>query len=396
LEKILSNFDKVFERFKFKLNLLNKIMHIAIDGNEANVNNLVGVSVYTLSLLKYFEKVASEKIKFTVFLRNYPNSDMPEENEFFQYEVIPAKILWSQIFLPFNLMNRRDIDVFFSPAHYSPRFMKQPLVVTIHDLSYKYFPNEFLKKDLYKLESWSKRSIMKAKKVIAVSKTTKKDVIRHYGLSDEKIKVIYNGFLTNKTPKDSIELIKKKFFLKKNEYLLHVGTIQPRKNIIKLIRAFEKFYKNHSNFKLVLVGKKGWLYEKVFDEVKSLNLESSIIFTGYVTEDVKSSLYSNAYCLVFPSLYEGFGIPILEAMSHLCPVVASHSSSLPEVGGDSCLYFDPNDENDLNSKLEKLFQDKDLYKALITNGNNRVKNFSWEKCAKETLEVITSVVNSPI
>src|SRR3989344_7936592 len=173
-------------------------MIIGIDGNEANVSEKVGVSIYTLKLLEYFEKKATINQQFVVFLKNKPNIDLPPENEFYKYAVIRGNLLWSQTFLPLELYKRKalgqKIQVFFSPAHYIPRFCPIPTVVTIHDLSYFYYPDEFLKKDLYQLKNWTKYSVEKARKIIAVSNTTKKDLIKFYNLPEEKIEVIYNGY----------------------------------------------------------------------------------------------------------------------------------------------------------------------------------------------------------
>ena len=156
-------------------------MVIGIDGNEANVDNHVGVSVYTSEILKYFSTIKDNDIYFEVYLRANPKIFMPKESSNFKYIVVPTKFLWSQIFLPIHLRLYSKIDVFFSPAHYCPRFLKIPLVVTIHDLAYFYFPHEFLKKDLYKLKNWSKYSVFKATRIISVSKTTKKDILK-FGL----------------------------------------------------------------------------------------------------------------------------------------------------------------------------------------------------------------------
>ncbi len=173
-------------------------MKIAIDGNEANVKERVGVSVYTFQLLLYFKKISSKDTEFIIFLKNKPLKSLPLENEYFKYEVVPGSILWSQTSLPFRLYQskflKQKIDVFFSPAHYSPRLSPFNTIVTIHDLSYYYYPNEFLKKDLYKLKNWTKYSVNNAKNIIAVSKTTKKDIIKFYNIQENKISVIYNGY----------------------------------------------------------------------------------------------------------------------------------------------------------------------------------------------------------
>ncbi len=362
-------------------------MIIGVDANEANVSEKVGVSVYTLKLLEYFQKKAAKNQEFIVFLKNKPSSDLPAETEFFNYAVIHGDFLWSQTFLPLELYKRKAlgqrIQVFFSPAHYIPRFCPVPAVVAIHDLSYFYYPDEFLKKDLYQLKNWTKYSVEKAKKVIAVSKTTKKDIIKFYQVPEEKIEVIYNGY--EKTSPQHPSLIKEK---KKGQYILYAGTLQPRKNIDTLIEAFYKFRKNYPEFKLVIVGKKGWLYEHIFKKVDELNLKKEVVFKGYVSDDELSVLYRDAFCFVMPSLYEGFGIPIVEAMSFGCPVISSFTSSLPEVGGDACLYFDPRSPQELAKKLKKLTENRKLRSDLIKKGRERIKLFSWQKCAEETLKVI--------
>ncbi|QQS43807.1 glycosyltransferase family 4 protein [Candidatus Roizmanbacteria bacterium] len=368
-------------------------MIIGVDGNEANVEHKVGVSVYTLELLKYFAKHADKTTQFKIFLRNEPNDMMPDEGPYFSYEIVPGQMLWSQIFLPYHLRFKTRIDIFFAPAHYSPRFLSVPLVLTVHDLSYFMYPNEFLKKDLYKLTNWTKYSIDHAKTIIAVSKTTKKDILKWYKLKDRDVRVIYNGFRKRKQKKTDVNILKE-YELQKKKYILYVGTLQPRKNIQTLIQAYAAFRKDHPDFKLVLAGKKGWLFDAIFREVQSHNLEEDVIFTGYTSDDGLIDLYNNAFCFVLPSFYEGFGIPILEAMSHNIPVISSHASSLPEIGSEACLYFDPHSADDLHEKLDEIYNDKNLYQNLITAGNARVTEFSWSKCAEETLQAIKNTIAS--
>ena len=151
-----------------------------------------------------------------------------------------------------------------------------------------------------------------------------------------------------------------------------------------------------TDFKLVIVGKQGWLYDHIFEKVKIMNLQDKIIFTGHVSDEELISYYQNAFCLALPSLYEGFGIPVLEAMSYNCPVIASFSSSLPEIGGEACLYFDPKNSIDLLEKFKTLQDNKELRKELISKGKQRIKEFSWKKCGEQTLEVIKNYASTTI
>ncbi len=221
-------------------------------------------------------------------------------------------------------------------------------------------------------------------------------MIKFYNLEDERIAVIYNGyekkvkyfFAKNDKQEFKIKNFIKKFKITTNKYILYVGTIQPRKNLNILIEAFLKFKKNNPDYKLVIVGKKGWLYQKIFEKVIELNLTKEVIFTDYIDDAMLVYLYKNAFCFVMPSLYEGFGIPLLEAMDNNCPVISSFTSSLPEIGDNACLYFDPKNSDDLYNKLITLKNNQHLRQELIKKGKERIKNFSWQKCAEETLMIL--------
>lgn len=357
-------------------------MIIGVDGNDANIDMRVGVSVYTYELLQYFQKTASKKISFLIFLKNKPMFDMPSEHIYFKYVYIYGPKFWLSFSLPLYFLFHKTIDVFFSPTHYTPLYCPCPIVVTIHDLSYFYFPNDFLKKDLYKLTTWTKSSIHKSSSIIAVSNSTKQDIIKHYNLNQNKISVIHNGFRDfSKTKLSSSKLTNAIYFL-------YVGTLQPRKNIETLIRAFSLFYVKHKIGYLYIVGKKGWLYKDIFNLVTKLNLTNQVKFKGYVSKKLLISYYKNAKAFILPSLYEGFGFPILEAMSLSCPVITTNISSLPEIGGNAPLYFSPNDTISLFKHMEKLFFDTKIRNACIQKGLEQIKHFSWNHCAELTLDLL--------
>lgn len=359
-------------------------MIIGVDGNEANVPNRVGVSVYTFEMLKYFQMSSDESQKFVVYLKSNPLPDLPKENASFRYQVVRPDFIWSQMSLPVHLFMNKKPDVFFSPAHYAPRVSPVPTVVTIHDLAYKFFPNEFLSKDLYKLNNWTEYSVKKAAQVICVSEHTKKDLISFYPEVESKTTVVLNGFRSSKKLKVAGYRVQDK-----RPYILFVGTIQPRKNITTLIEAFDKFVVTHPNFELKIVGKKGWLYTETLKRIEASPAINQIKYFGFVEDLELEKLYENAYATVLPSLYEGFGLPILEAMSHGSPVIASNSSSIPEIGGDAILYCDPDDSKTVVDALEQLMDIK-LRKSLQLKANEQLKKFSWDKCAKQTLAVIAS------
>ncbi len=361
-------------------------MIIGVDGNEANVTNRVGVSTYTFEMLSYFQKSASDTQRFIVYLKKPAVPNLPEETSFFQYRVVKPDVIWSQMSLPVDLFLNKKPDVFFSPAHYAPRVSPVPTIVTIHDLAYKFFPNEFLSSDLYKLNKWTEYSVKKASKVVCVSEHTRKDLLKFYPEVTNKTSVVLNGYRSQK----SIRSIKSAANTK-TPYVLFVGTIQPRKNITTLIESFEKFVETHPDFELKIVGKKGWIYTETLSRIESSSASKQIKYFGFVPEAELATLYQNAYATVLPSLYEGFGLPVLEAMSHGSPVIASNTSSLPEVGGDAVLYCNPDDSKTIVDALEKL-QDVKLRKSLSLKAKKQLLKFSWDSCAEATLNIIKSSI----
>lgn len=359
-------------------------MTIGIDGNEANVEKRVGVSWYCFYLLQQFSQ--SHKHEFRVFLRQPPVFDMPKSNAHFKYVVVKGRKLWSQIFLPLSLfLHHRDLSVFFSPAHYAPRFCPSPTVVTIHDLSFFYYPNEFLKKDLYQLQKWTEYSVKNARSVIAVSQTTANDIQELYNISKKNINVIHNGF-TSHSIRDgelSPEI--------KSPYFLYIGTLQPRKNLTNVVLAFEKFVQKNSIYTLYLIGKKGWLYKEFMDLIEKRKLQNQVVLLDYVSNNDRSYLLKKSVALIVPGLYEGFGLPILEGFDASVPVIASNSGALPEVGGDACVYFDPLNVQQLSDSMQKISVDKKLKEDLVKKGKNRLKLFSWKKTAEGVLSVLESI-----
>lgn len=373
-------------------------MKIGIDANEANVEHKVGISEYVYELLQEFHNYASPDLSFTIYLKDQPNGDFPMKNSHWKYRIFGPRKMWTQFALPANLFLKKDKpDVFFSPGHYAPRFSPVPTVISIMDLAFLHFPEYFTKKDLAQLKSWTSYSAKKAKAILTISNASKDDIMKLYGVPENKIHVIYPGIkqTVSLTPHIyPMQELQSKYGLSKN-YVLFVGTLQPRKNIVRLIEAFSELMTKDkhkdSDLQLVIVGKKGWQFEDILAAPKKFGVEKKVKFLNFVPDEELTMLYQNALCFAWPSLYEGFGLPVLEAMKMNCPVITSNVSSLPEAGGDAALYVDPKDVKDISEKLDKVISDPKLRKEMIEKGQQQVKNFSWEKSAKEALAVLQQI-----
>ncbi|MDO8573385.1 MAG: glycosyltransferase family 1 protein [Candidatus Daviesbacteria bacterium] len=357
-------------------------MIIGFDGSRAFAEERTGTENYSYQLLKALLKIDKHN-KYIVYTRSNLN----------------FKFLWTQLGLAIQTF-KDHLDVLFVPAHTLPLIRRPGLktVVTIHDLGSEYLPDMYqLKQRLY-LSFMQKYQLQTATKIIAVSKATKMDLIRKIGVSSEKVRVIYEGF--DKT------LFKPVKNNRPKNYFLFVGTVQPRKNLERLIIAFSIhlrggiFLRNKAHLggvTLVIAGGKGWMSDEIYELPKKLGIEDRVKFLGYVPEGDLPALYSGAIALTFPSLFEGFGLPILEAQACGCPVLTSNISSMPEIGGKGAVYVDPYDVNDIVKGMERLQATACLparqgyRQQLIKEGFENVKRFSWEKCAAQTLEVFENL-----
>ena len=370
-------------------------MKIAIHAADLDHARIDGTRVYLLNMLKNFG-AQNKTDSFCIYHQNNFNPHLtPPTFDNYSIKKIPFPTLWTQLRFAWQLF-RDDPDVLWMPVHNVPIFRRKKLkvVVTIHDLAFKIFPDYFPKKDLAKLNRLSDHSIRNADRLIAVSQATKDDILRFYPqISAEKITVIHHGFdcalFENESSQSESGKILNSYELKAKSYLLYVGAIQPRKNLSVLISAFEKVKLTRPDFKLILAGAPAWQAQATLDAIKASPCRDDIIVTGTLPFDELPALYRNASAFVFPSLYEGFGIPVLEAMASGAPVILANNSSLLEAGGDAALYFETEDCKDLHEKIESVLADKTLRESLIKKGKQHCANFSWEKCAALTLDNIT-------
>ena len=383
-------------------------MIIGIDGNEANIKNRVGVNTYAFELLWSLWRLQNEwekDHKLIVFLKNEPLGDMPGETESFKYKIIAGGGSWILTKLtPYLFRHKKICDVFFSPSHYVAPIAPMPRYCSIMDLGYLKFSGQFRKKDFWQLKVWSAISIFVSKGIFAISNSTKEDIVRHYHFAKDKIYVTplaydKEKFNMNISEKD-VRRVGSRYSIV-TDYVLYLGTLKPSKNIEGLISAFHalklqipRTNKQINNLSLVIAGKKGWLYESIFEKVRQLGLEKDVVFTDFVPESDKPGLIAGAKVFVLPSFWEGFGLDVLNAMAAGVPVVASGVGSLPEVVGDAGVLVDPDSTDSIAGGLkEVLLAPEAKYNSMVNKGIKQAEKFSWEKTARETMEILTNSKN---
>ena len=406
-------------------------MVIGIDVSRAFLSKRTGIEEYSYQLIKHLRnELAGERV--VLYVRKRETEDSPpaggwkigdgiEENEgvengtmsnngYADFELpntwevkeLWGPRLWTQGRLALEMF-LHPVDVLLVPAHTVPWIHPKNTVVVVHGLEYEFCPEAY---------SWWERVYMRwsirnscrwASSIIAVSENTKKDLVALYGVPEEKIAVVYEGVggrelgMRNKESGMDSKFQIQNFKLQINfkyqvsrPYFLFIGRIEARKNVARMIEAFDIFKKKcGTDHQLVLAGKPGYGYENnIKYQLSKSKYLKDIMETGYVSEEEKWQLLSGAGGFLFPTLYEGFGLPVLEAQSAGVPVLTSNVSSLPEVAGDSAILVDPRSVDDIARGIEKIALDSDFRSGIIENGRKNVKRFSWEKCAKEVAEVL--------
>jgi len=310
--------------------------------------------------------------------------------------VIPFPRLWSHLRLSWEV-SRCPPDVLFIPAHVLPLLHPPRSVVTVHDLGFLHFPRAHPPFERWYLQ-WSTRYHARTSThLLADSQATKEDLIEAYGIASQRVTVVYPGrdeSLRRVQDPTALAGVKERYGIT-GDYVLHLGTLHPRKNVSRLVEAFAMLQKELGpracGLRLVLAGRKGWLHKPLSQRVAALGLEDQVVFTGYVPQADLPALLSGARCFAFPSLYEGFGFPLLESMSCGTPVICSSTSSLPEVVGDAALLVNPADTATWAEKLHRLLTDADLTQSLIQRGYRQVQRFSWSRAAQQVLQVFGEV-----
>lgn len=369
-------------------------MRIWIDGYEANVLQRLGSSQVAFELLRNLEQI-DHKNEYTILLPSPPLEDLPKERQGWKYRILKPKRLWTRIALPLAIYSAKvKPDLIFSPTHYIPRFSPVKRIATIFDLAFLHFPEMFTSKDLWQLKNWTEFSAKNADHIITISQFSKKDIASQYKINKDKITVAYPGYDTDKfkiqNTKFKVDEIKQKYKTG-DSYIIYIGTLQPRKNLLRLIEGFEKVTKDVDNLNLVIVGKakgegkEGWKFEEILQAPKKLGIENRVKFLGFVPIADLPYLLSNATVFIQPSLWEGFGIPVVEAMACGVPVIVSNVSSLPEVAGSAGLLVDPYSVNQIEQAIRTIVVDKKLRQNLSKKGLKQSQKFSWRSMAKQVL-----------
>lgn len=370
--------------------------NIWIDGYEANVPQRVGSGQVAFELLKNIYEI-DKKNNYTVLLSRKPMDDLPLARAGWQYKILRPGKLWTRIAIPvYYHMAKIKPDVIFSPTHYIPRFISAKRVFVIFDLSFLRFPEMFEREDLYKLTHWTEYSALNAEAIITISESSKKDIEKFYKIPSKKIILAYPGYdedlFRPNLEKNKIDRIKEKYGIL-GDYIIYIGTIQPRKNLLRLIRSVKKI----DNIKLVIAGKikgrgkQGWMNAEILAEPGKLDIQEKVIFTDFVPTQELPFLIAGSKAFILPSLWEGFGIPVVEAMGVGTPVIVSNVSSLPEVAGDAGLLVDPKSETQIEQAIRLLVTDKKLHAKLSKKALSQAQKFSWEKMATQVIEVLERV-----
>jgi len=378
-------------------------MIIGIDASRAFAKEKTGTENYAACLIQKLIEI-DKKNHYWLYLRpEVQPSFLPKiflEKTNVRLITIPWPRLWTQGGLALECFLRPP-DILFIPSHTMPVIRRSNLkvVVTIHGLEYQYLPEYYQFPQKLYLNKSTEYAVAHAHHLIAVSQWTKKQLIKNLKADSKKITVVYEGVrLTN----DKEHVVNKKPL----PYILFVGTVQPRKNLIRLIQAFSLIQDScpplrrarqahltarQGKVQLLIAGKSGWMNKEIYEAPGRFGVEKKVKFLGYVSDQKLALLYQQALFFILPSLCEGFGLPVLEAMKYGCPVIAARAGALPEIVGEAGLLVDPLNVEEIAGAMKLMLENNDLREALREKGYSRVRHFSWQKTAQETIEVFQKV-----
>lgn len=354
------------------------MLRIAIDASKTTIQKTTGTEYYARALIHALIR-ANTQHEIHLYFRDTPPDDLFPHNPLVKTHVIPFRRMWTHLRFAWELWRSRP-DVVFVPAHTLPFLFPSRALVTVHDLGYKKFPQAHPSRGRLYLDLTTRYSAWRATQLLADSQATASDLAQFYGTSAKKMNVVYPA-----TEKLTVGELPNHPALQ-DSYFLFIGTMQPRKNIAMITQAYRQFRQTAKNPpNLIFAGAKGWLFDESWLEGDGIH------WLGYINEADKGALYAHARALVFPSLYEGFGFPILEAMGCGTPVITSTTSSCPEVAGDSALLVNPSDVDELVNALHQMNDDANLRQNLCQKGIIQYQQFSWQNAAEQVLRILEEI-----
>jgi len=347
-----------------------------------------GINAYIYHLLRNLGQTESRH-RYSVFLGEHHFVD---ERLALHYSRWPThqplvRILWEQLVQPV-VLHRAGVDLLHAMAFAGPLATTCPFVVTVYDLSFLHYPDTFRPWNRWYLSRFTALSARRARRVIAISESTKRDVVHLLGVPEDRVDVIYCGVddVFRPLPAAQVARFRRERALP-DRFILFLGTLEPRKNVQTLVRAYSQWQKADPEVpKLVVAGGKGWYYDQIFADVERFGLAGDVMFPGYVAQDELPVWYNAADLFVYPSRFEGFGLPVLEAMACGTPVVTTYSASLPEVAGDAAILVSPDDEAQLIEAMRRVLSDSALRQEMIDRGQAHAATFSWEQAARQTVD----------
>jgi len=368
---------------------------IGIDASRALSTAPTGTEAYSWHLIQALVPLLCAKgYQVRLYLRG-DGSELWQESQgrWSQSQVTLRTLhfprLWTHVRLSWEMVQAPP-DLLFVPAHVLPLLRPRRTLVTVHDLGYRVFPQAHPRLQRWYLELSTRWNVSVASHVLVDSRATRDAVMAAYGISSEKITIVYPGYASDLAPiRDSQQRagVRQRYGIP-GPYILFLGRIQPRKNLVRLIDAFAQIAPTYPQLVLVLAGPQGWLTRPIVDRVQAHGLTRRVLFPGYVATEDKAALISGAEVFAYPSLYEGFGFPVLEAQACGVPLLTSATSSLPEVAGDGALLVDPTDTEAIAAGLCRLLEDPALREALVARGFANLRRFSWERAARQVQEII--------
>lgn len=368
-------------------------MILGIDASRYGHEQATGVELYSWHLLNELIPLLGRDHNCEVRLYSSKALKLKVDPPFnVKKRVIPFKRFWTLVRLSWELLVH-PVNVLFVPSHTLPLVFPKKSIITIHDVAFKRFKNIYDRRHYWILNSSTKKAVRRAWKIIVPSVATKKDLVELFGCKAGKIVVIPHGApeiskLRHYSTEEKQKLLNQFHLLDSDLFALFIGRLEAKKNLSRLVEGFARFLKEFPDWKLVLAGKRGVGFDEIWKTVVAHGMQDTVLMPGYISEHEKDFLYDKCRMVAFPSLYEGFGLPVLEAFAHRRPILVSKVSSLPEVAGNAAFMVDPEKPEEIGVGLKRLASDGMLVSQLIVRGEQQLKRFNWEKAAKQTFEVL--------